>query len=141
MYRTSVRKPTHQHRISAKRTEFLRGEIFFSHFPLYLLSFLFSVSPFWLKRSGTTFPSVKCSPLDDFFSLSSFFSSFFPFFFFMFTRHRFLRLMHNHRFEVERENYLVRYLFLFIIRNITYRNVNVLDYFTYSFVTLSFVHG
>lgn len=49
--------------------------------------------------------------------------------------------MHNHRFEVERENYLVRYLFLFIIRNITYRNVNVLDYFTYSFVTLSFVHG
>lgn len=55
--------------------------------------------------------------------------------------------MYNHRFEIERRIILYWYLFLFI-PNITYGNINVLDYyyyyyyFTYSFFfTLSFVHG
>lgn len=152
MYRTSVRKPTHQHRISAKRTEFLRGEIFsFFFFTFSFISPFLSLLRFPPFPAQTGFPGKRqrfhrCEMfairwfffLLFFLSLSLFFS------YLLVTSFRGWCTI-NRCFEIERRIILYQnYLFLFIIQISQYRNVNVLGLLFYLFiffVTLSFVHG
>lgn len=121
---------------------------FFPHFPLYLLSFLFSVSPlFRLKRVSRVRDNVsiavKCSPLDDF----SFFFSFFLSLFFFHVYSSRVFAVDVRSTDVSRLKEELSYTSIFSYLLYKYRsteNVNVLGLlfclFIF-FVTLSFVHG
>lgn len=151
MYRTSVRKPTHQHRISAKRTEFLRGEIF----SFFFFTFSF-ISPFLSLLRFPPFPAQTGFPgkRQRFHRCEMFAIRWFFFLLFFLSLSLFFHVYSSRVFavdvrstDVSRLKEELSYTSIFSYLLYKYRsteNVNVLGLlfclFIF-FVTLSFVHG